>query len=191
MQEVAEVLDRLDELGASRERVTVDDIQERLGRDAFGPALLTLGLLALSPVGDIPGAPTVLGIFIVSVGLQMVAGRSELWLPRALADRSFKGRRLCQTANLFRPVAKVLGTIIWTRLTFLTDGPFARAIGGTCAVLALTLPALEIVPFGATVPSSAITGFSIALVARDGLLALLSFALTIGGGYLALSLIGP
>jgi hypothetical protein len=56
-------------------------------------------------------------------------------------------------------------------LTFLTDGPLARAIAGTCAVLALTLPPLEVVPFGATVPSSATTGFSIDLVARDGLLA--------------------
>jgi hypothetical protein len=112
VQEVAEVLDRLDKLGASRERVTLDDIQECLGRDAFGPALLTLGLLALSPIGDIPGAPTVLSIFIVSVGVQMAAGRSEFWLPRAFANRSFNGRRLCRTVSLFRPVVRVLGMII-------------------------------------------------------------------------------
>lgn len=51
-------------------------------------------------------------------------------------------------------------------------------------------PPLEVVPFGATVPSSAITAFAIALVARDGLLALLSLALTIGGGYFVLKLVG-
>ena len=101
MQEVAEVLDRLNVLGASRERVTVDDIQGCLGRDAFGPTLLALGLLALSPVGDIPGAPTVLGIFIFSIGLQMAAGRKTLWIPRPLARRSVKGRRLRQAASLF------------------------------------------------------------------------------------------
>lgn len=190
MQEVADVLDRLDELDASRKRVTVDDVQECLGRDAFGPALLTLGLMALSPIGDIPGAPTILAIFIFSVGVQMAVGRNTLWLPRALVRLSVKGRHLCRAASLFRPVVRVLATIIWTRLTFLTDGLFARAIAGTCAVLALTLPALEIVPFGATAPSSAITGFSIALVVRDGLLALMSFALMIGGGYFALKLVG-
>jgi len=190
MQEVADVLDRLDELGASHERVTVDDVQECLGRDAFGPALLTLGLLALSPIGDIPGAPTILAIFIFGVGVRMAAGRNTLWLPRALARRSVKGRHLCRAASLFRPVVRVLAAVIWARLTFLTDGLFAGAIAGTYAISALTLPPLEIVPFGATVPSSVITGFSIALVARDGLLALMSFALMIAGGYFILTLVG-
>jgi len=189
VQEVAEVLDRLNVLGASRERVTVDDIQGCLGRDAFGPTLLALGLLALSPVGDIPGAPTVLGIFIFSIGLQMAAGRKTLWIPRPLARRSVKGRRLRQAASLFRPVMRVLAVIIRARLTYLTEDPFARVIAAICAALALTLPPLEFVPFGATVPSSVITGFSIALVARDGLLALISAALMIGGGYIILTLI--
>ena len=190
MQEVAEVLDRLHELGASQDRVTVDEVWECLGRDAFGPALLTLGLLALSPIGDIPGASTILAIFIFSVGAQMAAGRKTPWLPRALAQRSVKGRQLCRAASLFRPVVRLLAVVIWARLTFLTDGHFARAIAGTCAILALTLPPLEFVPFGATVPSSVITGFSIALVARDGLLALMSFALMIAGGYFILTLAG-
>ena len=101
MPEGAEVLDRRDELGASRERVPVDDIRECLGRDAFGPALLTLGLVALSPVGDIPGAPTFLSIFIVSVGVQWAAGRSEPWLPRALAVRSFKAAACAGQAACF------------------------------------------------------------------------------------------
>jgi len=190
VQEVADVLDRLDELGASQDRVTVEDIQACLGRDAFGPALLTLGLLALSPVGDIPGAATVFAVFIFGVGVQMAAGRATPWLPRALARRSVRGRQLCRAASLFRPVVRVLAVVIRARLTFLTEGVFARAIAATCAILALTLPPLEFVPFGATVPSSVISGFSIALVARDGLLALLSFALMIAGGYFVLTLVG-
>ena len=109
MQEVAEVLDRLNVLGASRERVTVDDIQGCLGRDAFGPTLLALGLLALSPVGDIPGAPTVLGIFIFSVGLQMAAGRKTIWIHSPSRPPSVKGLgRLRQAATLLRPVCGCL-----------------------------------------------------------------------------------
>jgi len=189
VQEVAKILDRLDELGASRQRLTVDDVQEALGPDAFGPILLTLGILALSPIGDIPGASAVLGVFVFSVGVQMAAGRNKSWLPRILADRSFKGRYLRRSASLFRPVVRFLGMIIWARMTFLTEGPFARTIAIFCAILALTMPPLEVVPFGATVPASAITGFSIALVAHDGLLALLSLAFTIGGGYFIFTLI--
>ena len=67
-----------------------------------------------------------------------------------------------------RPVSRFLGKIIWPRFAFLTQGVFARAIGAACAMLALMLPPLEVVPFGATVPSSAITAFGLALVARDG-----------------------
>ena len=184
MQEVAEVLDRLDELGASRERVTVDDVQECLGRDAFGPALLTLGLLALSPVGDIPGAPTILAIFIFGVAVQMAAGRNTPWLPRALATAVGQGTpRVPGRQPLSTGRSPCWRPFIWARLTFLTDGHFARAIRGNLPpFLALTLPPLEIVPFGATVPSSVITGFSIALVARDGLLALMSFAADDRGG---------
>jgi hypothetical protein len=189
LQEVAEVLDRLDELGASQERVTIDDVQECLGRNAFAPAMLTLGLLALSPIGDIPGAPTVLSIFIVTVGMQMVVGRRELWLPRFLADRSFSAHRLRQTARVFRPVVRIVGMIVWRRLTFLTVGLFERAIAALCVLLALTLPPLEVVPFGATVPSSVITGLAVALVARDGLLALLSLGLMLGGGYCVIGLL--
>ena len=184
------MLDRLDELGASHERVTVDDIQESLGRDAFGPALLTLGLLVLSPIGDIPAAPTILAIFIFGVGVQMAAGRNTLWLPRALARRSVRGRHLCRASSLFRPLVRVLAAVIWARLTFLTDGLFARAITGTCAIMALTLPPLEVVPFGATIPSSFISAFSIALAARDGLLALMSFAMMIAAGYFIPTLVG-
>jgi hypothetical protein len=190
LEAIAEVLDRLDELGASRTRVTVGDVREALGKDAFGPALLTSGLLALSPIGDIPGAPTVLSLLIITVAAQMVFGRSDLWLPQFLARRSFSAHRLRQTARVLRPAVRIAATVVRRRLTFLTVGPFERAIAATCVLLAVTLPPLEVVPFGATVPSSAITGFSVALVARDGLLALLSFVLTIGGSFFVLRLLG-
>jgi hypothetical protein len=157
--------------------VTVDDVQDYLGRDAF--ACPADHWPSLSPIGDIPGAPTVLSLFIVTIAAQMVFGRSELWLPQFLANRSFSAHRLRQTARV-RPAVRVVGMVVRLRLTFLTVGPFERAIAAACVLLTLTLPPLEVVPFGATVPSSAITAFSVALVARDGLLALLSLALTIG-----------
>ncbi|MFP4274839.1 MAG: exopolysaccharide biosynthesis protein [Paracoccaceae bacterium] len=188
MQNVAEVLDRLEALGTSGDRVTVDDVREALGRDAFYPALLTAGLLALSPLGDLPGGSALFGLVIVAITAQLLFGRRELWLPRRLARQSFDARRLHQTARALRPAARVLGVVVRERLSWLTRGPFARAIAGLCLVLALTMPPLEVVPFGATIPSAAITGFSIALLARDGLLALLTAALLAGGGWLLLGL---
>lgn len=63
-------------------------------------------------------------------------------------------------------------------------------VAGLCAILALSLPPLEVVPFGATVPFLVITGLSLALVARDDLLALMILALMIGGGYFVFTLLG-
>jgi hypothetical protein len=183
--EIADVLNRLDGLGKSGDQISVADIQKCLGRDAFGPTLLVIGLLALSPVGDIPGAPTILSFMTLWVAGQMAIGRNELSIPHFLATRSIKGSHVRKVVKVVRPSLRFLGYIIWSRISFLTQGPFARAIAATCVMLALMLPPLELVPFGATVPSSFITGFSIAILARDGLLALVLTGLLIGAGYFA------
>ena len=167
MQELNDLLDGLEEVAKVRERSSVADVSDCLGRDAFGPVLLALGLLALSPIGDIPGLPTVMSVFVVLVGVQLAIGREGFWLPRFLLKRSIKSSRLRQAVSFLRPGVRVAGKVIRPRLTPLVAGTGARAIGGVCAVLALTLPPLEFVPFAATGPSAAITAFSLALVARE------------------------
>lgn len=184
MHEFDKLLQQLEGATEESDRVSVADIRHRLGDNAFGPALLTLGIIALSPIGDIPGAPTVMSGFIVLIAAQLAAGRENFWLPQFLLRRSLKAGSLRRAVRLVRPVGRFLGKIIWQRVAFLTRGAFARAIGAACALLALMLPPLEVVPFGATVPSSAITAFGLALVARDGLLASLALLLSGAGVYL-------
>lgn len=184
MQPLKEILNEIEELSADRPEVYVDDIFRKLGEGAFGPALLTLGIISISPVGDIPGVPAFLSVFIILVGGQLALGRERFWLPQFLLKRPIKAQHLRKIVRFLRPVARVVGRIIWRRLAFLTTGPFARAIGGVCTLLALTLPPLEFIPFGATAPSSAITAFSLALVANDGLLASLALILTATTVYL-------
>lgn len=182
---VGAVLDRLEELGGSGSQVTIAEIQQSLGSDAFGPVLLALGLVALSPIGDIPGSPTILSLIIMGVAVQMAGGRENLWIPELLAKRKIKASHMRRVAKVSRPCLKYLGYIIKPRLSFLTEGLFARAIASVCAILALTLPPLEFVPFGATIPSSLITSLSLALVARDGLLTLITVCTLFGAGYYA------
>ncbi|MCR9179332.1 MAG: exopolysaccharide biosynthesis protein [Erythrobacteraceae bacterium] len=174
---IATFLDRLEDLGESADRLQVTQIIDALGHEAFGPALLLLGFMALSPLGDIPGGPTIMSIGIVTIAAEMAVGRDTLWVPGLLARRSVKAARLGQVVKPLRSVLKLLSKVFRPRLTRLTQGPFARLIAALCGVLALALPPLEVVPFGATIPSSIITILALGLVARDGLLVLLSFAL--------------
>ena len=171
LREFENILDRPEEASRAGETVSVADIRHRLGDGAFGPALFLLGLICLSPIGDIPGMPSLLGIFVILIAGQLLAGRDHFWLPGFLVERSVNSGRLRKAIGFVRPVARFLGKVLRPRLAFLTQGPFARAIGALCILLALTLPFLEVVPFGATVPSAAITLFALALIARDGLLA--------------------
>src|SRR5690606_41810814 len=61
------------------------------------------------------------------------------------------------------------------RLTFLFGGVGQRLIGVVCTVLALVL--ILPIPLGNLLPATAVTVLALALVQRDGLLALLGYGL--------------
>jgi hypothetical protein len=146
--------------------------------------LLTLGIIALSPIGDIPGAPTVMSGFIVLIAGQLAAGRESFWLPQFLLRRSLEAASLRKTVRLMRPVRRFLGRIICLRFAFLTRGAFARANGGGAQCSRSCCRPSKSSPFGAIGPSSAITAFGLALVAHHGLLASLALLLSGAGVYL-------
>jgi hypothetical protein len=49
---------------AADERVTVDAMLEAVGRRSFGSLILPAGMVTLSPVGDIPGVPTMVAVLV-------------------------------------------------------------------------------------------------------------------------------
>ena len=70
--------------------------------------------------------------------------------------------------------------MIRPRLRFLSGGIGIYVIGLVSAAVAITMPPLESLPFAATTAGVAIALFGLALVTRDGLLALLGFVMTGG-----------
>lgn len=64
------------------------------------------------------------------------------------------------------------------RLVVLVDGPGVYAIALTCVVIAAATPPMEFVPFTANGAGIALTAFGLALIGRDGFLALLAFTVT-------------
>lgn len=182
--ELTDVLSALEAAADEGERTSVHQIRDHLGSHGIAASLLILGLLAVSPVGDIPGVPTVMAVLIFAAGIQLAMGKDRLWLPGFLGRRTVRSAHIVKAVRFMRPVLRFVGRFVGRRLTALVTGPGARIVGVLCALLALSLPPLEFIPFGATIPSGGIAVFGLALTTQDGVLAAIAFAATAGTLYL-------
>ncbi len=184
---LSEVVDRLEKAAESGGEVSLSDMMDEVGRRSFGPLLLLAGLIMSAPViGDIPGVPVLLGLFVLLIAVQMVFGRRHFWLPQWLLKRSVKAEKLGHTIRkwLRRP-ARFIDRFLRHRLPILVGTGGARAIAVASSLLALTTPFAEFIPFSANGIGAAIMLFGLALIAHDGVMALLGWlavALTVALG---------
>ena len=148
------------------EKVSIDSIMEMIGRRSFGP------------LGDIPGVPTIMGVFILLVAVQLLIGQEHFWLPKWLLQRAVPSEKLLKAVEWLRKPAHFIDKLIRPRLLIFVNGTAKYVIAIVCIFIALMLPFMEVVPFSANAGGLAIVAFGLALIARDGLLALFSFILT-------------
>jgi len=181
---LADLLDRLADLGEQETSVTVGQIREAVGDRSFGPFLLVPALVEISPVGAIPGLPTAIAAVITLFATQILLGRDHLWLPAFVERRSMKGDKLAAGMRKVRPVARWADRVTRPRLRWLTKKPWLSVAAIACIGLAATTPVLELVPFASTIPMAVIAMIGLALLTRDGLLLVLAAAtalLALGG----------
>ncbi|MBJ3778315.1 exopolysaccharide biosynthesis protein [Acuticoccus mangrovi] len=169
------------------ETVTIGDMLERVGRRSYGAMLLFPSLIVVSPLSGIPGAPSTAALIIILVCVQYLMGRDTVWLPRPILDVRVPRRRLEWALRRTRPLVRVVDRWVRPRLTVLINRFTFSVITAICALLAATMPPSEVLPFAATITASIIALFALALLVRDGLLALFAFVLT--GGAVAAFLI--
>ncbi|MBO6783035.1 MAG: exopolysaccharide biosynthesis protein [Alphaproteobacteria bacterium] len=182
-ENLEDVVDTLRDLADREEEVSVGDVQDAVGQRSFAPFLLICGLIVMSPLGGIPGVPTVFAFIILLTAGQLLIGRNHFWLPDVLTDRSVDDNKLRKAAEKLESPARWVDKVIKPRLTVLTDGPAAYVVAAACVALALAMPPLEAVPFAVAAPAAAITAFSLALVAHDGVLAVIGYLATAGSIY--------
>ncbi len=174
---IGDILDQLEGLADKGDRVSLGDAVEAFGNRSYGPFLLVPALIEVSPIGGIPGLPTVLAAVIILFAAQMVWGREHLWLPGILRRRSARSETVRKATAKLRGVARRADRWFHGRLPALTGGVFVRIAAAASIVLALTVPPLELLPFASTAPMAAIAAFGLALLVRDGLLMLVAIAL--------------
>jgi hypothetical protein len=162
---------RLADLGRSSAKIGVHQMRGETGERSFGPFLLIPAIIELSPIGGIPGVPTVIAAAITLIGVQILLGRRHLWLPQFIERSAMDGERFAKAMDSAKTAARYVDSVLRARMTWATRSAWARGIAGVVIALAATVPPLEIIPFASSLPMSAIALFGLALMARDGLVA--------------------
>jgi hypothetical protein len=175
-----QLLHRLCDGAGDGDKVSIGALVEAVGNRSFGPLILVAGLIALSPLSGIPGIPTTVAVIVGLVAGQMLFGRKHFWLPQWVLRRSVSRKRFEKALRWVRRPARAIDRLLRPRLTFLTDTIGAYAIAVLCVLIASAMPPMELVPFAATIAGAALTAFGLALIARDGVVALLALILTAG-----------
>jgi hypothetical protein len=174
-----QLLDCIGKANTSRGQVSLGAIMEAVGSRSFGPVLLVAGLIILAPfIGGIPGVPTTMATLVLLSAGQLLFRREQFWLPRWLLKRSVARDKLCRGLKWLRRPAQFLDRWTRPRLTMFTQGAGIYVIAIACIAIAAVTPVMEFVPFSANGAGAALTAFGLALLARDGFLALLALLVT-------------
>ncbi len=179
-----ELIDRLGEAAGGHDDTSLGMLFETVGTRSFGPLLLLVGLILVTPISGIPGVPTLVGAIVMLISVQLLVGKRHFWLPQWIQRRRVPGTTLCAALQRMRRPARFVDRILRPRLAVLADGPALYGVAVVCASMAAVLPPLELLPFAASVAGAALAAFGLALISRDGLLVLIAL-LIVGGGVLA------
>ena len=184
-ESVEDVIGELDELAAHQDEVCIADVLDDFGKRSFGPIIMMLALIELTPIGAIPGLPTAIATLIALVAIQLVFGKDHIWMPQFVQRRSVGAKKLHKAVGKLRGVAHWLDEHSRDRLSFFTQGIWLRLAGLAIIILCITVPPLEMLPFASSGPMLAIASIGLALTVRDGLVMLLALLLAVaavGGG---------
>jgi hypothetical protein len=158
------------------EKVTVREILDSLDARSFGLAVLLFSLPSVVPMP--PGIPTVVGIILLIVAVQMVIGREELWLPGILSKRAFDRKALVGAFEGLAPKLAILERVMKPRLLFMTGRIGAILIGVIVLVMAIVL-ILPLPPGGNFPPALACAVLGLGLAQRDGAIVLVGLIVSV------------
>ncbi|WP_110600938.1 exopolysaccharide biosynthesis protein [Salinicola lusitanus] len=178
---LTDILETLDQQ-VEDETITLQDIVDTFNARGFGPVVLLPALIALLPTGGVPGVPSLCGIFIALMAIQLVFGRRSPWLPGTLAERGISHERWHRVTQRVRPWTRRIDRFLAPRLSWLMGDVTQRLLALLMVVLGLGMMPLELLPFAAAIPALAIVIMALGLTAGDGLMMLIGLAITVAGG---------
>ncbi|WAC21316.1 exopolysaccharide biosynthesis protein [Luteolibacter sp. SL250] len=189
-ENLEELLGEIHRCAEKADKVKVDDIMDAVGGRSFGPLLLLAGVFVSAPgIADIPGVPTVIGLFVLTISVQLICGNDHFWLPGWLLDRKIKSKIILKMtgSKWVKKPAAFIDRLLKERLRFLTGRPAMIGIATVTAVTMLVMPLTEVVPLSANVVGAGAIAFGLSLIAKDGAMALAGFLISAAAVTLAVA----
>lgn len=170
---LSEVLTELS--GSPQSHISIGQMMEVFGGRALGGLLLIFGLACTLPLP--PGGTTIFGLPLCLLAPQLLLGARAPWLPARVREGAIATSDLQRGLPRVIPWLKRVEAVSRPRLDFLLSPLGQRLIGLVCTLLAFVL--ILPIPLGNMLPATAVTVLALALVQRDGLLALLGYVLAL------------
>lgn len=186
-----QLLDQVESAARQGQETSIRNIVETIGPSSFAPLMLFAGLVILAPVvGDVPGVPVLMGTLVILVATQIIAQRDYVWLPNWLLSRSVSSDKVRKSVCWLRKPARFLDRYTRKRHAWLVAPAGVYVIAAVSIAIAAATPVMEVVPFSANFAGAAITAFGLALIRRDGLIALVALMLSLSAaGFLLYQLV--
>lgn len=156
------------------EGLTLREIRDDLDERGFGLMILILAIPCLVPA--LYGVPQIVGIPILLLAGQMLAGRIEPWLPEVVLKRRVSKAWLDRMADFSTKRMGWFERLSRPRLTVFAEGWAERVVALFMILATLTI----VLPMTNTVPSVALTLLAVGLIQRDGLFVLAGAAVAAG-----------
>lgn len=156
-------------------RISIQELMEKFGGRAIGALLFIFGLACTLPLP--PGATTIFGAPLLLLAPQLVIGSRVPWLPERVKTRTLATSDLRKALPKVIPILRRIEAVSRPRFVFLFGNFGERLLGLVCTALAIVL--ILPIPGGNILPAMAVSALSFALIQRDGLIALIGYALAI------------
>lgn len=149
------------------ERLSIATVLETLKDCSFASLIVLLGLTNCVPMP--PPVPTVSSVLLISVAIQIAAGRSVPWLP------AFILRGSIASSSVARAVAKALPHVVrlerWSRPRLWWHGQHLATLLSSLLLAVLAVGILTAAPLFGHIPFGiAVCFVGVGLVERDGML---------------------
>ena len=126
--------------------------------------------------GAIPGIPTVTGVTIFLLSMQILLSSGHPWLPAAIKGIAIDRDTLSAGIDKIQPAVKHVDRFLMPRWLFMRQVFFRSLIALCCAICGLMMIPLELIPFLGLIPSFAVLIMAIGMATDDGAVALLGLS---------------